>query len=170
MSGFLQRPMFLRSASGLEVALLIVMTVGSARAQTPTGTIAGSLSDQSGAAVAGAAISVTNPGTGQARSALTSAEGRYAVEALLPASYQVVVEVSGFKRLLRLVNVEAGTTTTVDLKLEVGEMSEVTTATGATPLLHHDHHRVGVWSDGPRSKACRSTAGTSWSWPSWSRA
>ena len=143
MSGFLQRPMFSRSASGLEVALLIVMTFGSARAQTPTGTIAGSLSDQSGAAVAGAAISVTNLGTGQARSAPTSAEGRYAVEALLPASYQVVVEVSGFKRLVRLVNVEAGTTTTVELKLEVGEVSEVTTAVGATPLLHHDHHQVG---------------------------
>ena len=143
MSGFQQRPMFSRSASGLEVALLIVMTFGSARAQTPTGTIAGSLADQAGAAVAGAAISVTNLATGQARSALTSAEGRYAVEALLPASYQVVVEVSGFKRLVRLVNVEAGTTTTVDLKLEVGEVSEVTTAVGATPLLHHDHHQVG---------------------------
>ena len=143
MSGFQQRPMFSRSASGLEVALLIVMTFGSARAQTPTGTIAGSLADQSGAAVAGGAISVTNLATGQARSALTSAEGRYTVEALLPASYQVVVEVSGFKRLVRLVNVEAGTTTTVNLELEVGEVSEVTTAVGATPLLHHDHHQVG---------------------------
>ena len=52
------------------------------------------------------------------------------------------VEVPGFKRVERTASVEAGTTTTVDLALEVGEMRDTVTVSGAVPLIRRDHHQV----------------------------
>ena len=138
--------------------LLIFVAVGSARAQAPTGAIAGIAMDASGAAVPGVSVSVANRDTGQSRTAITSTEGRYSAEALLPGVYRVSAEIAGFKRQERTapagegpagddeertVSVEAGTTTTVDLALEVGQVSETVQVAGAAPLLRRDQHQVG---------------------------
>jgi hypothetical protein len=68
-----------------------------------------------------AAVSVAKPDTGLTRAAITSTEGRYSAEALLPGIYRVTAEIAGFKRWEQTASVEAGTTTTVNLALEVGE-------------------------------------------------
>jgi hypothetical protein len=131
------------SAMLARVVVLVALGASAARGQTPTGTIAGVVSDSSGAAVPGAKLSITNAATGQSRIATTSSEGRYAADALPPASYEIVLEVTGFKRLQRAAHVEAGTTTSVDLTVEVGDMSETVSVAGAPPLLHHDQYQVG---------------------------
>jgi Carboxypeptidase regulatory-like domain len=74
------------SAMLARVVVLVALGASAARAQTPTGTIAGVVSDSSGAAVPGAKLSITNAATGQSRIATTSSEGRYAADALPPAS------------------------------------------------------------------------------------
>ncbi len=125
------------------VLILVLVAVGSARAQTPTGTIAGVVTDSTGAAVAEVQVDVTNRETGQKRAAVTSTDGRYAAEALLPGIYLVTAAITGFKRVERTANVEAGTTTTVNLPLEVGEVGETVTVAGAAPLLRHDQYQVG---------------------------
>ena len=64
--------------------LLLVLNVNNLQAQTQTGTISGTATDSSGAALVGAAVTVTNEGTGAAQNLLTDAEGRYKA-AELPA-------------------------------------------------------------------------------------
>jgi hypothetical protein len=123
--------------------LLVFTAIVAARAQVPTGAIAGIATDSSGAVVSAATVSVANRDTGQTRSTITSADGRYSAEALIPGIYQVVTELAGFKRLARTANVEAGTTTTVDLPLEAGEVSETVSVAAAAPLLHRDQYQVG---------------------------
>jgi hypothetical protein len=125
------------------LALLVVVAVASARAQAPTGIIAGIASDSFGAAVGGARVDIVNRETGYQRVVMTSSDGRYAAEALLPGEYRVTVEFAGFKRIERLALVEAGASTTVDLSLEIGEVTETVIVPGATPLLRRDHHQVG---------------------------
>jgi len=119
------------------------MAVGSARAQSPTGTISGVVTDPTGAALSEARVSIVNSATGQIRALTTSGEGHYSAAALAPSVYTVTVEAIGFKQIDRDAIVEAGTTTTVDLTLELGEMSESVTVAGTQPLVRHDHHQVG---------------------------
>ena len=123
--------------------LLLVSTMAAAYAQAPAGTIAGIVTDSSGAALAGARVSVVNQDTGLARLLPTSSEGTYSVAALLPGLYKVVAEAEGFRRLERLASVEAGTTTEVNLSLVVGDMSATVTVSGAVPLLRHEDYQVG---------------------------
>src|SRR5439155_23581174 len=109
-----------------------------------TGTIAGHTTDSSGAAVPGVLVDVVNRDTGQTRTATTSTDGRYSAEALLPGVYQVATEMPGFKRLERMASVEAGTTTTVDLALEVGQVNETLTVAATAPLLRREEHQVSA--------------------------
>jgi hypothetical protein len=127
----------------VRALLLVLMTVGAARAQTPTGTIAGVVTDPSGAALAEARVSMVHRDTGQTRTLITSREGYYSAAALPPGMYDVSVEARGFKRLERVASVEAGTTTAVDLALEVGKVTETVTVSGVQPLIRYDHHQVG---------------------------
>src|SRR5437879_5987387 len=116
--------------------LLVFAVVRAAEAQTPTGVIAGTVADSSAAAISGARVSVTNRDTHQNRAAMTSLEGRYGFDALAPGEYLIAAEYTGFKRLERAATVEAGTTTTVDLALEIGDVSASVTVSIALPLLH----------------------------------
>jgi Carboxypeptidase regulatory-like domain len=124
--------------------LSLLLAVGSANAQAPTGTITGLVLDASGAALAGVQVSIANRSTGQIRIATTSADGGYGAAALLPGVYTVSAEVANFKRVERAASIEAGTTTTVDLSLELGPMKETVTVPGVQPLIRSDHHQVGA--------------------------
>ena len=113
-----------------------------AAAQAPAGAVTGIVSDSSGAVVPGVRVNVTSRETQQARSAVADGEGRYAVVALPAGRYGIVAEIDGFKRVEREATVEAGITTTVDVTLEIGSVTESVTAVAALPLLHHDDHEV----------------------------
>jgi hypothetical protein len=101
------------------------------------------VTDSLGARIIEANITVTHGPTGQVWALTTSPEGSYTAPTLLPGHYQLAAEATGFKRLERAVTVEAGTTTRVDVTLDVGELSETVTVRGAVPLLRHDQHQVG---------------------------
>jgi hypothetical protein len=123
------------------VGLLLLAT--RAGAQLPVGDIAGAVTDATGGAVADARVSIVNRETGRARSVTTSGEGRFISVALVPGFYQVTVEADRFGRVERLVVVEVGTTSTVDVTLEVGNLHENVTVNGSEPLLRRHHHQVG---------------------------
>jgi Carboxypeptidase regulatory-like domain len=129
----------------LQAATLAFLLLGRAdpgRAQSPTGAITGIVTDAAGAALAGAQVSVTHRDTRYVRTVATSNAGTYNASALSPAEYTVSAEVKGFKRVIRSARVEAGTTTTVDLTLEIGEILDTVTVRGAVPLIRQDHHVV----------------------------
>ncbi len=126
----------------LVACILLQPCSGPAHAQTPTGTIVGVVTDGSAAAVAGVQVHITNSQTQQGRIVTTSTEGQYVAELLQPGVYLMTVEAAGFKRLQRTATVEAGTATTVDLALEIGDLNETVTVRGSEPLLHLDHHQI----------------------------
>ncbi len=126
-----------------KLFFLVLVGVGSARAQTPTGAIAGIVSDPAGAPVAGAHVNIINHDSGLARSLDTSAEGDYSASALPPGVYRVTAEAAGFSLLERKATVETGATTTLNITLQVGEVSEQVTVDTAAPLLNYEHHQVG---------------------------
>src|SRR5438128_9526119 len=89
------------------------------RAQTPTGLISGVVTDLSGARVAGARVKITNRDSGLRRNLTTSTEGEYSAAALPSGLYQMALEAAGFRRLERTIVVAAGTTTTVNLSIQI---------------------------------------------------
>ena len=92
-------------------ALLCLTCIGASNAQTPTGTVAGVVSDPSGGGVPGAQVRITSRFTGLNRKTSTSGQGDYGFAALPPGEYEVSVEAMGFEHVARQAFVEAGLTT-----------------------------------------------------------
>src|SRR5687767_4099252 len=110
-----------------KLFLVMLLAAGSARAQTPTGTIAGVVADPAGAPVAAARVRLTNRDSGLTRSLTTSEEGDYSAAALPPGVYLVTAEADGFSLLERTAAAETGATTTLNLTLQVGGIDEKVT-------------------------------------------
>ena len=102
----------------------------------PTGSLSGKISDQAGAAVAGAKVTVTNKETGLVRTVVATTDGNWSLQVLPIGSYQVTVEATGFKKTnLDTVAIEAAVPRVLDLTLEVGDLSAVVTVTDTASLL-----------------------------------
>ena len=127
-----------------QAVVVLLLTVVPARAQSPTGIIAGTVTDASGAVVAAARVHVTHIATQQGRVVSTSTEGQYAADLLQPGTYLITVTGTQFKRLERTVAVESGTTTTVDVTLAIGDVNETMVIEGVVPRLHQDHHQISA--------------------------
>src|SRR5467141_3999065 len=111
-------------AGAISFAGLFVL-VPSASAQKTSGTITGTVTDPSGAAVPGATVDVVNERTGAARQAVTNEEGSYSFPELDEGSYRLTVNKGGFKKLaLKNVELHVADVTNLNLKLEVGAATE----------------------------------------------
>ncbi len=107
------------------VLLLLLLTPSRVVTQVITSTIQGHVSDSSGASVPKALIKATNESTGVSRVVYSAEDGYYRVPDLLPGSYQVRVELSGFKALVKSgIEVTNQSTVNLNLTLEVGEVTE----------------------------------------------
>jgi len=112
----------------LLLLLLLLAVPFTLQAQQYSGTLTGTVTDSSGAAVSGATVTVTNNGTNAAYTAKTSASGNYTVAQLAVGTYTVKVEQTGFKAFVAtLAEIHVSTVTTVDAKLEVGAVTEKVT-------------------------------------------
>ena len=102
----------------------VIMAVSSLAAQTFRGTILGTVTDPTGAVVAGAQVKVRNTGTGLERTATTSGDGSYAVPELPIGTYDVTVTQTGFQTFVaKTVTVDVATERRVDAALKAGEVS-----------------------------------------------
>ncbi len=89
------------------------------------GEFLGTVTDPTGAVVAGAKVTATEVGTGFARSTVTSGEGFYTIQSLRPSSYSVTVEAPGFRSFTQTgVTLGADQSATVNMKLEIGATTE----------------------------------------------
>ncbi len=114
-----------------------------ANAQATEGTILGTITDSSNAAVVGAHVRVTNVLTNIARTTVTNESGGYVVSNLPLGSYSVAAEMPGFKRAVQPpVEMTVKARIRVDLKLEVGEVSQTVEISAAAPLLKTDTAEV----------------------------
>lgn len=120
-------------------AMLVALAVGlsnSALAQEEiSATIVGQVTDPSGASIANATVVVTNTATGQARTVQTNDEGNYTAFPLLPGTYTISVEQTGFKKTVVNTTLNARDRRPIDVVLEVGDASAVVTVTNEPPLL-----------------------------------
>lgn len=91
----------------------------SAFGQSQNGSISGTVTDQSGAVVANAKVTVTNVGTGALRTTETSSTGAYTVQGLPPQDYKVSASAPGFGTSETTLNVSVGSSNTVNIKLAV---------------------------------------------------
>jgi hypothetical protein len=124
----------LRAAVALAILALLVPAPGST--QTLYGSIVGTVSDPQGAAIPGATVTATNPGTGHKVEAVSDADGNYAFRNLLPGTYTLAASLQGFRELNQTgLRVSAATTVRVDLKLEVGALAETVNVVSDTTLL-----------------------------------
>jgi hypothetical protein len=112
--------------------------------QTGFGTIAGQVTDPSGAAVPGAKVTVTNVDTNVSRGADTNATGYYEIMQLMPGPYALRVEMTGFKTLQRSgIKLQVADRLTIDLQLQVGETRETVTVVGEAPRLRTQDAQTG---------------------------
>lgn len=115
------------------------------QAQTAgTGSIAGTVTDQSGAAVAEASVTIIDTATNTSRTAVTNDVGRYAFANVPPGTYDVTINKSGF-RVAKLSNqtVTVGSTLTLNASLEVGSVSQVVEVTATNAELQTMNATVG---------------------------
>ncbi|MPY90592.1 MAG: hypothetical protein GEU99_22055 [Luteitalea sp.] len=101
-----------------------------------TSTIQGHISDASGASVPTALVTATNQDTGVARRVHTAADGYYRIPDLLAGSYEVRVELAGFKTVVKGdIEVNAQSTTSLNVALQLGEVTDtVTVLAGRTQV------------------------------------
>ncbi len=110
--------------------------------QAPTGTILGIVSDETGAVIPSATLTITNKATGIARSVVTNSEGFFSAPALPAGQYELRTEVPGFKTVIREAEVEIGRSTTVNLPLSVGTSKEVVNVEAATAQINYENHEI----------------------------
>src|SRR5580700_3334694 len=114
---------------------ILVSTSLSLFGQTTYGSIAGAVTDTSGATVTDANVSLTNLGTQEKRTQSSGSDGLFTFVNLFPGQYRIDVEKQGFKHFVRTdVTVDVQQSTRVDAALQVGEVSQVVEVTSATPL------------------------------------
>lgn len=129
---------------GLATMLVVLAPLG-LRAQAVSGTILGSVQDSSGAAVPGASVTIVNSETGLARGAITDSAGEYSVPSLPPGMYNASAELKGFKKVaLSGIRLNVDQKARVDLKLEVGDVTESIQVQGAVALVQSDSSELGV--------------------------
>ena len=116
-----------------------------ASAQALYGSITGTVTDQQGAAIPGATVTATNTGTGLKLEAVTDEEGGYTFRNLLPGTYDLGASLQGFKELMQTgLRVSPGNTVRVELKLEVGALTETVNVVSETALLQTDKADVNT--------------------------
>ncbi|MGC2398805.1 MAG: carboxypeptidase-like regulatory domain-containing protein, partial [Acidobacteriaceae bacterium] len=127
--------------------LLLLNLLSSNRAlhaQTAAGSIVGIVRDHTGNVVPGAQVTVLNRATNQSVSASTNSSGFYSFPLLQPALYQISVHAPGFKEYLQdNIQLDVAQTRNVDASLDVGQVTESVTVTGAPPLLETQTSSLG---------------------------
>src|SRR5437667_3510306 len=120
----------------MPASLFTMLVATAAFAQTPTGTILGTVKDAQGGVIPGATVTATNLGTQYSRSAVTDGAGEYALRLLPVGNYKVEVTIPGFKNFSQTgIVLEVGRNARVDATIELGAVSETVSVVGDSPLV-----------------------------------
>jgi hypothetical protein len=125
-----------RTARWISLWLLALCLCFPALAQDPRGTIVGTVTDSTGAAILGAEIRAVNAATGVVASARTNESGRFALPFQIVGLYTISAELQGFKRASREgVQVRIGEVTEITLALQIGEVTETVEVSATAEVL-----------------------------------
>ena len=130
------------------VAALSLLIPRAAVAQAVYGSISGTITDESGAVLPGTTVTITSLERKTADSVVTNESGFYLKDRLVPGSYEVKAELTGFKTgVVPSVVVNVDTQTPINMKLAVGQLTETVEVTGGSPLLKTDRADVATRFD-----------------------
>lgn len=143
MSTFLSSSARRVSMALMGLAFLLCPLTSSA--QDVTGSIAGVITDQSGGTIPNAKVTVTNAGTKTSKQATTDNNGYYKISQLPPGNYQVSAEAPGFSKVVSegTSALDINQTLRVDLKLQVGAVSNIVEVTSQTSAVETQNSTVG---------------------------
>jgi hypothetical protein len=134
-----------KSLRSVLFVLSSLFFISQVTAQTFTGTFVGTVTDASGAGVAGATVTITNIETSAQRMVNTDASGGFVVTLLPPGNYKIVAEMKGFKKAVHeSVLLEVNQQQRVDSTLAVGEVSEQVIVNEGVPLVQTESATVGT--------------------------
>jgi hypothetical protein len=140
MTGVLRRAAY--------ISFILVLTALPAAAQLDTGTIVGTVRDQSGAVVPGATVTATQESTATAATAVTSDKGQFVFPNLKIGTYSIAAELSGFRKSVQTgIVLHVQERIDVDVKIELGNVTEEVVVTGESPLLQTQTADVGYAVD-----------------------
>ncbi len=134
-----------RWLSGVCLTCLFLLFSCLAFAQRDLGTITGTVTDASGAAIPNAKITIVEVATGVSNTTVTSESGNYTRPALRPGTYTVTVEAAGFQKSEQKgVIINPGEPTGVDIVVQIGNSSQTVEVTAAAPLLQTESPVIGA--------------------------
>src|SRR5216684_478333 len=125
------------------VSLCIFLLTLSAMAQIQNGQFTGTVTDSTGAALAGAKVTVTNQATNLSVTTTTDGTGEYSAKELPVGVYKITVEAGGFKTFTdSKVNLDAGSIIRVDAKMQLGQAREVVEVTGEAATVQTEDTKL----------------------------
>jgi hypothetical protein len=128
----------------MRIYLLALVCAAAALAQSFHGTLRGQILDPGGHAVPIAKVTLIDEGTSSQRATITSDQGEFTFASVTPSTYIVVAEAPGFKKTERRgITVATQAAVTVDLKLEIGQVSEQVNVTEEVPALETANASTG---------------------------
>ncbi|RPJ60893.1 MAG: hypothetical protein EHM23_08855 [Acidobacteria bacterium] len=136
-----------RSCSRLVAVLCCVLVFAAVPlwGQSARGTITGTVTDASGAAVPGAEVTATNVENGNETKTLTTDVGLYRIPYIVPGKYKVSATLAGFRTAIREnVDVLVAQTVTADFSLQVGGVADEITVSTEAPLLEKSTSEIGT--------------------------
>ena len=120
----------------LAQALASVIALATPALAQTTGSINGTVTDNTGAVLPGVTVTATSPSQMGAQTAISNAQGVYRFPAVVPGTYTVIYDMSGFTTVRRegiIVNV--GFTATVNVQMNLATLTETVTVSGSSPVV-----------------------------------
>ena len=112
--------------------------------QSTYGTVAGTVTDPSGAALADVQVTLTNQGTAEKRIQSTNGAGEYSFVNVIPGNYSLDIDKTGFKHLTRQpIQVQVQQSTRIDAALQIGSDTQTVEVSSETPLLQAETSSLG---------------------------
>ncbi len=132
----------------LRIILLVSLFPISLAAQAVTGTILGTVTDDTGAILPGATVTITHTDTGLVRTVVSDSAGEFTAPSLPTGTYQLHAELQGFKAIT-IPDIRLGVDQRLrfNVKLEVGAVSETITVVGSSPLVQTSSSELGTTVD-----------------------
>jgi hypothetical protein len=138
-----------RFTRNLATLFLLLVAVACAYTQTSNGTLTGTVTDPSGAAIVGASVSIQSVETGAVRAAQTINNGTYRIDSILPGTYAVTVKAAGFaETVVKNLTIPPSVVTTSDVSLKLGSTHDVVQVSADNSNLNTDNAQIsGIISE-----------------------
>ena len=133
-----------RAVAASLALFVVILLARPSFAQSTAGRVLGTITDQSGAAVVGVRVILTDVERGTSRTLTTDEAGAYVAPDLQPGRYKIRVEAKGFKTVERPnVTIEVATDVRADFSLQPGQVSEIIEVTEEIPLINTTSATLG---------------------------